>query len=435
MTKIRFRPMFYITLVNIIGFLMLFIYSGAEDFSYMFACLTLCLINTAMYFILYHLDYGDLYLFLTTSMLVSIGIIMLSRIDIALEAASSAVINSDYAKRQILWFVIGIVTYFITVVVFGRIKFWGKLKYLYMLICVLLFVATLVFGDEVNGSKNWIIIGNFSIQPSELIKIFYCLCISCFFSSLPSFESTKKDKRKRFLKIPIDEIVLCIFVYACMGALALFQKEWGTALLLFMIYFAMCFVYKTSNLLKLINIGGILFVGLVGFFFLADHIGVRVSVWKDPWQDPSGGGYQIIQSLISISSGGYFGTGLGNGMPTAVPFSQTDFIFAAICEEMGMFTGFAIILLYFLITYRGIKISLKSTNEYLKAACLSLVIAIGFQTFIIIGGVIKLIPLTGITLPFVSYGGSSMVASFIMLGIITSVSFPEKKERKRSKQS
>ena len=427
--------MFYITLVNIIGFLMLFIYSGAEDFSYMFACLTLCLINTAMYFILYHLDYGDLYLFLTTSMLVSIGIIMLSRIDIALEAASSAVINSDYAKRQILWFVIGIVTYFITVVVFGRIKFWGKLKYLYMLICVLLFVATLVFGDEVNGSKNWIIIGNFSIQPSELIKIFYCLCISCFFSSLPSFESTKKDKRKRFLKIPIDEIVLCIFVYACMGALALFQKEWGTALLLFMIYFAMCFVYKTSNLLKLINIGGILFVGLVGFFFLADHIGVRVSVWKDPWQDPSGGGYQIIQSLISISSGGYFGTGLGNGMPTAVPFSQTDFIFAAICEEMGMFTGFAIILLYFLITYRGIKISLKSTNEYLKAACLSLVIAIGFQTFIIIGGVIKLIPLTGITLPFVSYGGSSMVASFIMLGIITSVSFPEKKERKRSKQS
>ncbi len=435
MTKIRFRPMFYITLVNIIGFLMLFIYSGAEDFSYMFACLTLCLINTAMYFILYHLDYGDLYLFLTTSMLVSIGIIMLSRIDIALEAASSAVINSDYAKRQILWFVIGIVTYFITVVVFGRIKFWGKLKYLYMLICALLFVATLVFGDEVNGSKNWIIIGNFSIQPSELIKIFYCLCISCFFSSLPSFESTKKDKRKRFLKIPIDEIVLCIFVYACMGALALFQKEWGTALLLFMIYFAMCFVYKTSNLLKLINIGGILFVGLVGFFFLADHIGVRVSVWKDPWQDPSGGGYQIIQSLISISSGGYFGTGLGNGMPTAVPFSQTDFIFAAICEEMGMFTGFAIILLYFLITYRGIKISLKSTNEYLKAACLSLVIAIGFQTFIIIGGVIKLIPLTGITLPFVSYGGSSMVASFIMLGIITSVSFPEKKERKRSKQS
>ena len=435
MTKIRFRPMFYITLVNIIGFLMLFIYSGAEHFTYMYACLTLCLINTAMYFILYHLDYGDLYIFLTTSMLVSIGIIMLCRIDIALEAASSDGRTSDYAVRQVLWFVVGIVTYFITVIVFGRIKFWGKLKYLYMFICFALFAVTLIFGTEVNGSKNWIIIGGFSIQPSELLKVFYCLCVSCFFSSLPPFDSAKKDKRKRILNIPADEIVLCIFVYACMGALALFQKEWGTALLLFMIYFAMCFVYKTSNLLKLINIGGILFVGIVGFFFLADHIGVRVSAWQDPWQDPSGGGYQIIQSLISITSGGYFGTGLGNGMPTSVPFSQTDFIFAAICEEMGMFTGFAVILLYFLITYRGIKISLKSTNEYLKAACLSLVCAIGFQTFIIIGGVIKLIPLTGITLPFVSYGGSSMFVSFVMLGIITAVTFPDKKAQSRAKSN
>lgn len=215
-----------------------------------------------------------------------------------------------------------------------------------------------------------------------------------------------------------------------MGCLALFQKEWGTALLLFMIYFTMCFVYKSSNLLKLINICGIVLVGLVGFFLLADHIGVRVSAWQDPWKDASGGGYQIVQSLIAIASGGYFGTGLGNGMPNIVPFSQTDFIFSAICEEMGMFTGFAVILLYFLLTYRGIKITVKATNEYLKAVCLSLVISVGYQTFIIIGGCIKLIPLTGITLPFVSYGGSSMIVSFVMIGIITAVSFYGRKKKK-----
>lgn len=423
--------MLYITLVNVIGFLMLFIYCGAEDFTYMYACLILCGINTLMYLLLYHLDYGDLYLFLTVSMLVSIGIIMLCRIDLAAEASVPGEEESNFAMRQILWFIIGIVTYFVTVLVFGKIKFWNKLKYVYMILCFALIGATLVFGDEVNGSKNWIVIGNISVQPSELIKIFYCLCISCYFSALPPFDSKKKDKRRRILGIPVDEIVLCIYVYACMGALALFQKEWGTALLLFMIYFAMCFVYKTSNLLKMINIGGIVLVGLVGFLFLADHIGVRVSAWRDPWQDASGGGYQIIQSLIAIASGGYFGVGLGNGMPQAVPFAETDFIFAAICEEMGMFTGFAVILLYFLLTYRGVKIALKSTNEYLKCACLSLVVAIGFQTFIIIGGVIKLIPLTGITLPFVSYGGSSMLASFIMLGIITAVSFPEKKAKNR----
>lgn len=423
--------MLYITLVNIIGFLMLFIYCGAEDFTYMYACLILCGINTIMYLLLYHLEYGDLYLFLTVSMLVSIGIIMLCRIDLAAGAASSGRGQSDYAMRQILWFVIGIVTYFLTVFVFGKVKFWSRLKFVYMFLCAALIAATIIFGDEINGSKNWIVIGDMSIQPSELIKILYCLCVSCYFSNLPPFDSKKKDKRTKILGIPVDEIVLCVYVYACMGALALFQKEWGTALLLFLIYFTMCFVYKTSNLLKLINIGGILFVGLVGFFLLADHIGVRVSAWQDPWQDASGGGYQIIQSLIAITSGGYFGVGLGNGMPQAVPFAETDFIFAAICEEMGMFTGFAIILLYFLLTYRGIKIALKSTDEYLKSCCLSLVIAIGFQTFIIIGGVIKLIPLTGITLPFVSYGGSSMLASFIMLGIITAVSFPDKKGKKR----
>lgn len=430
MTKMRFRPMLYITLVNIIGFLMLFIFSGAKDFTYMYSCLILCGINTVMYLILYHLEYGDLYLFLTVSMLVSIGLIMLSRIDLAIEARSPDG-NSDFASKQIVWFMVGIATYFLTVFVFNRIKFWHKLKYVYMAMCFVMIVATLIFGREINGSKNWIVIGNMSIQPSELVKIFYCLCISCYFSALPSFGSKKKDNRRRFMHIPIDEIVLCVFVYACMGALALFQKEWGTALLLFLIYFAMCFIYKTSNLLKLINIGGILFVGIVGFFILADHIGVRVSAWQNPWQDASGGGYQIVQSLIAIASGGYFGVGLGNGMPQAVPFAETDFIFAAICEEMGMFTGFAIILLYFLLTYRGIKIAIKSDNEYLKAVCISLVTAIGFQTFIIIGGVIKLIPLTGITLPFVSYGGSSMLASFIMIGMITAVSFPSKKGKSK----
>lgn len=406
---------------------MLFIYSGASDFTYMYSCLILCCINTLMYLLLYQLDWGDLYLFLTVSMLVSIGLIMLSRIDIALKISGA---DGDYASRQILWFMIGIAAYFVTVFIFGKISFWHRLKYFYMLATFGLIFATVIFGKEINGSKNWIVIGSFSIQPSEIVKIVYCFCIGTFFSEMPAFDSKKKDVRPRILTIPIDEIILCIYVYATMGCLALFQKEWGTALLLFMIYFTMCFVYKSSNLLKLINICGIVLVGLVGFFLLADHIGVRVSAWQDPWKDASGGGYQIVQSLIAIASGGYFGTGLGNGMPNIVPFSQTDFIFSAICEEMGMFTGFAVILLYFLLTYRGIKITVKATNEYLKAVCLSLVISVGYQTFIIIGGCIKLIPLTGITLPFVSYGGSSMIVSFVMIGIITAVSFYGRKKKK-----
>lgn len=419
MTKIRFRPMLYITLVNIIGFLMLFLFYEGKSAKVLYAGLALCSINIIVYMLLYYFDFGDLYLFLTVSMLVSIGLIMLYRI------------NVSNAGKQLLWFGAGIVVYFITMIMFGKIKIWDRLEYLYMAACFLLFAATAIFGTEVHGSKNWIIINKMSFQPSELIKILFCLCIACFYSRFPESDSKKKDKRKRIIGIPVDEIILCGFVYFCMGALALVQREWGTALLLFLIYFTMCFLYKTNNLLKLINIGGMLFVGICGYFFLSDHIGVRVELWKNPWKDPLGSGYQIVQSLIAITSGGYFGMGIGNGSPQYVPFRESDFIFSAICEEMGIFTGIAIILLYFILTYRGVKTAIKSNNSYLKAACMALVCCFGYQTFIIVGGVIKLIPLTGITLPFVSYGGSSMLSCFIMLGIITAVSFADKKVRTR----
>lgn len=406
--------MLYITVFNLLSFFMLYLFYEAREINLLYTGACLAAINILVYILLYYLDFGDIYLFLTVSMLVSIGLVMQYRI------------NIDTANKQLIWFGLGILCYILTMIAFGKIHIWNRLHVVYVAICFLLFFLTAVFGKEINGSKNWIIIKGFSFQPSEIIKLFFCLCIACFYSKLPT--NPKKDKRKRFMGIPYDEIALCVFVYACMGALALIQKEWGTALLLFLIYFSMCGIYKTNHLLKLINIGGILIAALLGYFILADHIGVRIEVWKNPWSDPLGKGYQIVQSLIAIVSGGYFGVGLGLGSPHLIPFRESDFIFAAICEEMGIFTGIAIILLYFLLTYRGVKTAMKCENEFLKAACMALVLCFGFQTFIIVGGVIKLIPLTGITLPFVSYGGSSMISSFAMLGVITAFSFAEKKK-------
>ncbi len=413
MTKIRFRPMLYITLFNILSFFLLFLFYEGKEMSLLITGLILASINILVYIILYYFNFGDIYLFLTVSMLVSIGLVMQYRISIT------------NANRQLLWFMIGIAAYLLTMILFGKLHFWNKLRFLYMAVVFVLLILTAIFGKEINGSKNWIIIKGMSIQPSEIIKLFFCLAIACFYSKLPT--DAKKDKRKRIMGIPSDEIYLCAFVYICMGALCLVQREWGTALLLFLVYFSMCCIYKTNHLLKLINIGGIIFAALIGYFFLAGHIGVRVEIWKNPWQDPLGKGYQIVQSLIAIVSGGYFGLGLGLGSPHLIPFRESDFIFAAICEEMGIFTGIAVILLYFLLTYRGVKTAMKCENEFLKAACMALVLCFGYQTFIIVGGVIKLIPLTGITLPFVSYGGSSMISSFIILGVITAFSFAEKK--------
>lgn len=432
MTKIRFRPMFYITIIDIISFFLLFLFSDAKENSLIYIGLGLAAVNIIVYLLLFNFEFGDIYLFLTASMLVSIGLIMLYRLGLEPRYSSYSL---DDAHKQLMWFGIGVIAYLVTLVCFGRLHFWDKLSVIYISMCFLLLGATAVFGTEVGGSKNWIFIGSFSIQPSEIIKIFFCLAIACFFSKIPT--NPKKDKRKRLMGIPTDEICLCGFVYLCMGALTLVQKEWGTALLLFLIYFSMCFIYKTNYLLKFINIAGIVVVGLMGYFLFtsdfgrayAGHIAQRIDAWLNPWNDASGIGYQATQSLMAITNGGYFGTGVGLGMPYVIPASHNDYIFAAICEEMGIFTGIAVVLLYFLMTYRGVKVSIKNENEFLKAACLALVLSLGYQTFIIVAGVIKLIPLTGITLPFVSAGGSSMITSFAMLGIITAFSFAEKKKK------
>ncbi|MDD2498436.1 MAG: FtsW/RodA/SpoVE family cell cycle protein, partial [Desulfitobacteriaceae bacterium] len=170
------------------------------------------------------------------------------------------------------------------------------------------------------------------------------------------------------------------------------------------------------------NMGMVLLGGLAGFAFV-HHVQVRFMAWMNPWADVAGKGYQITQSLFAIGAGGFFGTGIGLGQPEYIPEVTTDFIFSAICEEVGVFGGVAVVLLYFILVYRGIKITLNIKDCFHKAVALGISVMLGFQSFIIIGGVIKLIPLTGITLPFISYGGSSLTTSFIALGILQATSF------------
>jgi cell division protein FtsW (lipid II flippase) len=188
----------------------------------------------------------------------------------------------------------------------------------------------------------------------------------------------------------------------------------------------MIYAYEKNFGFLLMNVAAAATVAILGYRFLY-HIQVRVSTWLNPWEDISNKGYQITQSLFAIASGGYFGRGLGNGSPGYIPEVHSDFIFAAVCEEMGVFGGAAIIILFFLIAYRCFKISITTRNAYDKAVCLGLTLMFAVQTFIIVGGVIKMIPLTGITLPFVSYGGTSIVVNFLSLGIIQAISAKEER--------
>ena len=182
----------------------------------------------------------------------------------------------------------------------------------------------------------------------------------------------------------------------------------------------MIYVYEKNRLFLLFNIAAALIVGFLGYKFLY-HIQVRVGVWLNPWDDALGKGYQITQSLFAIGSGGFFGSGIGLGSPEYIPEVHSDFIFSAICEEFGILGGVAVIMLYFILVYRGIRIAMKNNNVFYRCVAAGISALFGFQTFVILGGVIKLIPLTGITLPFISYGGSSLLISFAAVAVLEAI--------------
>lgn len=410
MSRLRLRPVIYLLFLNLMGFLLLFLQNSEHDINIIYAGAIVLTVNIAIYLIMFFLDMGDVYLFLMVSILVSIGTIMLIRLD------------TTFGFNQVFWFCIGIIVFLVSYLIFRFFKYWNKLLVFYIALSFALFVATLIFGVSRGGSRNWISIGGRTVQPAEFIKIAYVFALACFFTM---GEAKKGILCGEVYGIPKKDIAMNLYVYMCLGFLLL-QKEWGTAVVFFLTFFAMMFLYDTSKRLMLINLC-VAFVGAVGGYFLTDHIRSRVVTWLDPWADASNKGFQITQSLFAITTGGYFGTGLGNGSPHFIPEVHSDFIFSAICEEMGIFIGIAIIMIYFIYSYRGFKIGLKSNNEFLKALAFGLVLSFAFQTFIIVGGVIKMIPLTGITMPFVSYGGSSMVSCCIMTGILTAISYLERK--------
>ena len=393
-------PAYLIFLMNIFGFGLLCMANDFEK-NILFVGLGLLGLLILTYTVLVLCRMGDKFLFLIASMLVTIGTIMLCRINIM------------YGAKQIIWVGIGSLVFFAAYIIYYNIKFWNKLWFFYVIFSVALFVMTLLFGEKVNGSKNWLQIGRLGFQPSELIKIAFVMLLACHYSG--EFNKKIVNLHPRYITAFFTYIFILFLVM---------QRDWGTILVIFLIYILILYVYEKNKLFIFLNILCVSVVAILGYLFLY-HIQVRVKVWLDPWSDISNTGYQIAQSLFAISSGGYFGKGIGNGSPLYIPEVHTDFIFSAICEEMGVFGGTAVIILFFILAYRCFKITLVTKNLYNKIVALGVTLMFALQTFIIIGGVTKFIPLTGITVPFVSYGGTSIVVSFISLGIIQAISAKE----------
>ena len=358
---------------------------------------------------------ADPYLLPITALLSAMGIMMIYRID------------PDLAAAQTTWLLVGL-GLFAAILIF--VRDYRKLDdYIYLLgiIGVAALLVAIVFGTEVNGARLWLKLGGMSFQPGEFAKILITIFLAGYLNSHRELLSTTTW---HFFGIPmpaLKHLGPLITMWGLSFALLLLMNDLGTSLLFFGIFLAM--TYVATNRITYPIIGGILFLGgAVLAYAVKATVHTRVEIWLDPWDDPMGKGYQIVQSLFAISDGGLFGTGLGKGYlllesgQPIIPALETDFIFSAIAEEVGLVGAMAVIVLFLLFCYRGFKIAVDSDDGFSKLLAAGIAAGFALQSFIILGGVMKLIPLTGITLPFVSYGGSSLVANFVALAILLLIS-------------
>ncbi|MFV0520279.1 MAG: FtsW/RodA/SpoVE family cell cycle protein [Lachnospirales bacterium] len=277
-----------------------------------------------------------------------------------------------------------------------------KLNILYFIgSFVILLLPTIFNNSSAYGANNWVEIGSITFQPSEIVKFTFVFYLASIL-----------DKKFTFKRL--------VYVTGASGILIIvlaMQNDFGGALIFFMTFMTLLFVRTGSFGLFFTGIGGVSLLSVVAYN-LASHIQLRVAIWQDPWSVPYTSGYQIVQSLLAIGSYSPFGSGLTNGYPQNIPIIESDFIFSGICEEFGALYGLVMLFIYIIIFYRCINIALRSEKTFHSFLVVGFTSMLAFQTFVIIGGVTKLIPLTGVTLPFVSYGGTSMVSALLMLGII-----------------
>jgi cell division protein FtsW (lipid II flippase) len=355
-----------------------------------------------------------------------IGIIMLNRLPQGLAGTSIAGIELGMAATQVLWMAVGVIAMLAVAIGLRDDRILRHYKYSWAALGVALLAATLLFGYEVNGARLWIDLGPVSIQPGELLKIVLVIFIAGYLAETRTL-LTSARVRVGFLSIPpLPYFLPMLGLLGLVMLIVVRLNDLGTALLFFGIFLAMLFVAtgrRSYVLIGLLLFGGAAFVA----YELFPHVAARIDVWLDPFADPLGAGYQQVRALYALGRGGVFGEGLGQGLitlggSTTIPYIQTDFIFTAVAEELGLVGAFALLGFVGVIVFRGLRIASLARDDFSALLALGLTVSLGLQALIIIGGNTKLVPLTGITLPFVSYGGSSVLASFIMVGLLLSIS-------------
>ena len=362
------------------------------------------------------LPHSDVLLLPLVTLLTGIGLLMIFRLTYNIEGVE------NLATTQALWILIGSGGMFVMVLFFRNYHRLFDYKYLFAFAGVFLIASTFTpLGYEVNGARLWVDLGPVNFQPSEFARI----ALIVFFAG---YLAEKRDllaaTSTTVLGIQIPAVKYfgpVALVWAASLGLLVFEKDLGSSLLFFAVPLLM--LYAATGRIAYVILGTVLFsVGSFVTFLLFDHVQVRVQAWLDPWKHPDSTGFQILQSIFNIADGGLLGTGLGAGYAQTIPEVETDFVFSAIASELGLLGATAVLLAFLIFVYRGTKIALLAEDDASKLLAFGLTAMFALQTLVIVGGVTKAIPLTGITLPFVSYGGSSVLGNFILTGLLLLVS-------------
>ncbi|SHH61742.1 FtsW/RodA/SpoVE family cell cycle protein [Desulfosporosinus lacus] len=353
---------------------------------------------------------GDPYILPVVQAIMALGLVFVVRI------------NPDVALHQFWWANIGQLLFYAVLWSIRDYRYFGRFRYIWGLLAVGLLLVTLLFGSEEGGATSSFRIGGIGLQPEEFVKLALLLFMATYLEENEELLRVGTVQWGRF-SLPDWRTLrpFMIMVAFVLGILAA-QKSLGTALVFYMLFVLMLYVVTERTLYLGISMPVFLLTGTVGYM-LFRHVRVRVSVWLNPWQDPTGMGYQIAQSLFAIGGGKILGTGLGNGIgASTVPVAISDFIFSVIAEELGFAGAMAVLVLFLIVVMRAFAISIRAKDRFGQILAAGIGILLGTETLIILAGVTKLLPLTGIPLPWVSYGGSSLIVHFILLGVLLNIS-------------
>jgi cell division protein FtsW (lipid II flippase) len=339
------------------------------------------------------------------------GYVMITRLD------------DELAALQTIWSFVAIAAFVATLIFVQRAGDLARYKWTLFFGGAFLLLLPMLpgLGANINGARIWVRLGPLSFQPGEFAKIALAIFFAAYLAERRELIAASTWKLGPLRLPEMQYIAPIIVAWGFSVVVMVGQRDLGSSLLFFTLFVVMMWV--ATERVSYLVIGVVLF-GAAAYMSwrMFGHVQTRVDIWLDPWADEYGKGFQIVQALYGIGDGGIVGTGLGRGSPDKVPEAQNDFIFAAIGEEMGLVGATTVLMAYLLLIGAGLRIALRTDRPFDKLLATGLTTIIGVQAFIIIGGVIKVVPLTGITLPFVSYGGSSLISNYIVLALLLRLS-------------